>query len=90
LGTSPYLPIDQVRSLGMLNSLPQPRFMPCPSCGESVAVADSGGHRCDEERWANYQVFQLRDEVDALEAQFASYLESPRGRFEAWYAERRR
>ena len=74
----------------MLNSLPQPRFMPCASCGESVAVTDLVLHRCDAERWEAYQVFQLRDEVEALEPQFAQYLESPRGRFEAWYAERRR
>ena len=74
----------------MLNSLPQPLFMPCASCGESVVVTDLVLHHCEDERWAAYQVFQLRDEVDALESQFARYLESPRGSFEAWYAEHRR
>ena len=63
-----------------LDSLPQPRFMPCASCGESVVMTDLVLHQCEEERRAAYQVFQLRD----------GYLESPRGSFETWYAERRR
>jgi hypothetical protein len=74
----------------MSSSLPQPRHMPCPKCGESVAVEAHERHTCDEERWATYQLFQLRHEVEALEGQLASYLESPRGRFELWDAARRR
>ena len=64
--------------------------MPCPECGESVAVEGDDGHTCEEERWATYQLFQLRHEVDALEGQLTSYLDSPRGRFELWDAARRR
>jgi hypothetical protein len=64
--------------------------MPCPDCGESVAADGRETHVCDEQRWASYQLFQLRDEVDALEREVASYLESPRGRFELWDAARRR
>lgn len=64
--------------------------MPCPECGESVAVELHGSHECDRERLATYQVFQLRQEVEALEAEIEAYLESPRGRFALWDAARRR
>ena len=64
--------------------------MPCPDCGESVAAEARDEHRCDDERRLTYQLFQLRDEVAALEEQVAAYLDSPRGRFELWDAERRR
>lgn len=74
----------------MFPSLPQPRFMPCPDCGESVDAGLRSDHRCDDERWVTYQLFQLRDEVTALESQVAEYLASPHGRFELWYAARTR
>ncbi len=64
--------------------------MPCPDCGESVALAVQQPHTCDEERWATYQLFQLRDEVAELEDQLTRYLDSPHGRFELWDAARRR
>lgn len=64
--------------------------MPCPECGESLDVELRADHRCDDERWATYQAFQLRDEVAALESQVAEYLTSPRGRFELWCAARAR
>lgn len=74
----------------MFSSLPYPRFMPCPDCGESLDAALRDDHRCDDERWARYQIFQLRDEVAALESQVAEFLASPHGRFELWYAARSR
>jgi hypothetical protein len=74
----------------MFPSLPHPRHMPCPDCGESVAVAGDDRHTCEEERWATYQLFRLRDEVAELEGQLADYLDSPQGRFELWDAARRR
>lgn len=74
----------------MFPSLPHPRFMPCPHCGESVAAERRSDHVCEEERWATYQLFQLREEIASLEGQVAAYLESPHGRFEAWDAEQRR
>jgi hypothetical protein len=64
--------------------------MPCPDCGESLDAVARDGHTCDEERWATYQLFQLRDEVESLDGQVAAYLDSPRGRFELWYAARTR
>ena len=65
------------------------RYMPCPDCGASLERHDSA-HECDRERWLEFQLFQLRDEVDELEAKLAEYLTSPRGRFELYYAERER
>jgi hypothetical protein len=53
-------------------------------------VEERSGHVCDDERWATYQLFQLREEVAELESQLAAYLDSPHGRFEAWDAARRR
>ncbi len=64
--------------------------MPCADCGESVAVEHRDGHVCEEERWATYQLFQLRDEVAELEDQIAAYLNSPHGRFAIWDAAQRR
>ena len=72
----------------MYPSLPHPRHMPCPECGESVAVEAPEPHACDEERWTTFQLFQLRDEVAELEASCES--DSPHGRFELWDAARRR
>ena len=74
----------------MFPSLPHPPYMPCPECGESVALESGEPHACDEDRWATYQFFQLRDEVAELEGRIASYLDSPHGRFELWDAARRR
>jgi hypothetical protein len=74
----------------MFPSLPQPRFMPCPDCGESVAKDARDEHRCDDERWLTFQLFQLREEIGSFEDQVAAYLDSPGGRFELWDAERRR
>jgi hypothetical protein len=74
----------------MLPSFPKPRHTPCPDCGESVAAQLHESHACEKERWATYQLFQRRDEVAAFDDQLATYLESPRGRFELWDAERRR
>lgn len=64
--------------------------MPCPSCGTSCERSEPGRHVCDPERVADYRLFQLRDDVRRFEASLRAYLESPRGRFEVWYAERER
>ena len=74
----------------MFPSLPHPRYMPCPDCGESLVAELRLDHHCDDERWATYQLFQLRDEVAALESEVAEYFASPRGRFELWCAEHTR
>jgi hypothetical protein len=68
----------------------QSRYMPCPDCGDSVEQTEKQSHVCERERWLDYQVFHMRDEVDSLDAQVGAYLASPQGRFELWYAARRR
>jgi hypothetical protein len=65
------------------------RYMPCPDCGASLERRDHA-HECERERWLEFQLFQLRDEIDELEAGLTDYLTSPRGRFELYYAERER
>jgi hypothetical protein len=74
----------------MLAFFPQPRHMPCPDCGASVARAEAEEHVCDPERQLDYRFFQLRGEVDAFESELGAYLDTPQGRFDVWYAERRR
>lgn len=66
------------------------RYMPCPECGESVERTEREGHVCERERWLDYRLFQLREEVEAFEAELGAFLETPRGRFELFYAERAR
>ncbi len=70
--------------------LPQPRFMPCPECGASVDREQQDEHVCEDERRLDYKIFQLRSELEQLDDELEAYLASPRGRFEAWYAERER
>jgi hypothetical protein len=70
--------------------IPQPKHMPCPECGESVAREERDTHDCDDERWLDYQMFQLREEVENLDGSVASYFDSAAGRFEVWYAASKR
>ena len=86
-----YLPMNRVRSApAMFPSLPEPSAMPCPECGESVARAEREQHVCDEARLLEYRMFQLRGELEGLEDEIGSLLESPHGRFAAWLAENER
>jgi hypothetical protein len=64
--------------------------MPCPQCGASVDRAEADAHVCDAERLLDFRLFQLREEIAAFDAQLARWLESARGRFAAWIAERDR
>lgn len=64
------------------------RFMPCQECGASVDRTGPPVHECLPERWADYQMFGLRDEVAHLEAGIRRYLATASGRFEAWLAAR--
>jgi hypothetical protein len=66
------------------------RYMPCPDCGASLELGERSGHVCEHERWLDFQLFQLRHEIDLFAAELGAYLTSPRGRFEAWYAARTR
>ncbi len=64
--------------------------MPCPECGASLAQDERASHVCEHERWLDYQIFQLREELTACDAQLSAYLASPQGRFALWYAARLR
>jgi hypothetical protein len=66
------------------------RFMPCDDCGASLAHDERANHLCERERWLDYQVFQLREELAAYDSQLSAYLASPQGRFALWYAARLR
>jgi hypothetical protein len=66
------------------------RYISCDDCGASVARAESGGHECDPERLLDYRIFHLSGEIGRFEDELGAYLDSPRGRFESWYAEHRR
>ncbi len=74
----------------MAVELPEPEFMPCPDCGGSVTRAERAEHQCDRERLLDYDIVRLRPELEGLECEFGDYLETPQGRFAAWYAARRR
>lgn len=74
----------------MAFSLPQPRYMPCPVCGASVASEARDAHICDREVRLSYELFQLRDEVAGIGDEIDAYLESPAGQFALWEAARRR
>ena len=63
-------------------SLPEPAFMPCAHCGASVARGEDA-HVCDGERRLAYDLFRFDGEL-------GEWLVTPEGRFEQYYAERRR
>jgi hypothetical protein len=62
----------------------------CRECGATVVFGELADHRCDPERWVDHQVACARHDIDDIDTQVARYLETARGRFEAWYAERSR
>lgn len=62
----------------------------CSECGVPVPLGDVLDHECNHAHWIAYQVAKARHEIERLDTEIESYLESPRGRFEVWYAERTR
>jgi hypothetical protein len=64
--------------------------MPCDECGASVARRDAHLHVCEPKRRLDFAFFQLRGEIEEFDKQVTAFFESPRGRFEVWYAARRR
>ena len=67
-------------------AFPQPHHMPCVECGASVSRTERELHICGRERRLDFEVFQLREELEQFDEVLMAYLESPRGRFEVWYA----
>ena len=64
--------------------------MPCAECGASVERTASGAHVCDADQLLDFRLFQLREEIAAFDTELAAWLESARGRFATWLAERER
>jgi len=69
---------------------PQSQYHPCPDCGAPVPHEEEESHRCERRRYVEYQMLLLRPEVIAFEEQLEAWLETPRGRFAAYYAARER
>jgi hypothetical protein len=64
--------------------------MPCPDCGASLPREKVGQHACDKAQRAAYELLQLRLEADRFDTELISWLDTPRGRFAVYYAERER
>jgi hypothetical protein len=64
----------------------------CPDCGTSVSLEslEAALHRCDGRHRAENALQRALAEVQAFERALGSYLDSPQGRFEAFYAARTR
>ena len=74
----------------MLSWYPQARYTPCPDCGAPVAADEESIHRCERERYVEYQMLLLRLQIAAFEQQFDDWLHTPKGRFATYYAARER
>ena len=74
----------------MSQTSPDGRYTPCLQCGALVELGATDEHVCDAQRIVDFRVFQLRGEIAAFDAQLASWLETARGRFATWIAERDR
>ena len=66
------------------------RFVPCEDCGASIAKSEYEAHVCEPNRRLEYQMIQHRDDLAGVEDEIRTYFDSPAGRFEVWYAERKR
>jgi hypothetical protein len=55
-----------------------------------VPVEDEADHRCETQRYVEYQMLLLRLQISAFEQQYRDWLRTPEGRFSAYYAARQR
>ena len=67
-----------------------PQLARCPGCGTEVPSRALSVHVCDWWRWLDHQVDLRSEELDRFEGELTKYLDSPKGRFDLWYAERQR
>ena len=74
----------------MLSWHPQSQYSPCPECGAPVLIEEETVHRCERQRYVEYQMLLLRLQISAFERQFNDWLHTPQGRFAAYYAARQR
>lgn len=62
----------------------------CPGCGSLIPRRLVSIHPCDWFQWLDHQLELRRGELDRFEEELAAYLDSPRGRFALFYAQRQR
>ena len=74
----------------MLSWYPQSQYIPCPDCGAPVPAEEEADHRCELDRFVEYQLLLLRPQIAAFELQFHDWLCTPQGRFALYYAARQR
>lgn len=67
-------------------------YTSCPDCGTSVGleVLDADRHRCDARHRDEHVTRLVLAEADLFEADLRAWLETPQGRFAAYYARTRR
>jgi hypothetical protein len=65
-------------------------YRSCPECGVAVQAARlaAAEHDCPAERYIAHQLLKARPSIQRLEHDLARWLETPRGRFAAFYARR--
>jgi hypothetical protein len=72
----------------MFSFFTEHEFMPCEDCGASLARSERERHVCEEKRRLEYEFFRLsRSAIASFEEELGSFLATPEGRFELWYAE---
>jgi hypothetical protein len=74
----------------VLSWYPQSQYSACPECGAPVLTEEETVHRCELQRYVEYQMLVLRLQISAFEQQFNDWLHTPQGRFAAYYAARQR
>jgi hypothetical protein len=63
-------------------------YRACPECGVAVQSARLAGdeHECRPERYVAHQLLRARAGLERLEEELARWLQTPQGRFAAFYA----
>jgi hypothetical protein len=74
----------------VLSWYPQSQYIPCALCGAPVPVEEEADHRCERQRYVEYQLALLRPQIAAFELQLNEWLRTPQGRFAMYYAARQR
>jgi hypothetical protein len=65
-------------------------YRSCPECGVAVQAYSlaADGHACAVERYIAHQMLKARAGVQRFEHDLARWLQTPHGRFAAFYARR--
>ena len=65
-------------------------YRSCPDCGVAVQASRlaADDHACASERYVNHQMLKAHRGVQHFENDLAGWLQTPQGRFAAFYARR--